>query len=141
LVSCPNCETEVAAAIKCWTVAPAKHKSTGDMPEFRAGIFKCSKCKSKFRSKVDTAANPAKTNLKAIVAKTSEIHEGLTQTLRSLHEKTKILKTGGWSLLVEIDNLKKVAQSRANFLAIEVNRLREELKSLRELLGTSKEVD
>jgi hypothetical protein len=56
------------------------------------GIFKCSKCKSKFRSKVDTQANPAKTNLKALVAKTSEINEGLTQTLRSLQEKIKIME-------------------------------------------------
>lgn len=141
MVSCPNCGTEVAAAIKCWTVAHVKHKATGDIPELRVGIFMCPKCKSKFRSKVDVAANPGNANLKALVAKTLEIHEGLTQTLRSLHEKIKILETERASLLVEIDNLKKVAQSRANFLAIEVNRLREELKSLRELLGPSKEVD
>jgi transposase-like protein len=131
----------VAIAIKCWTVAPAKHRATGYTPEFRVGIFKCPKCKSKFRSKVGTAANPAKPNLKALVAKTLEIHEGLTVTLRSLHEKIKILEAERGSLLVEIDNLKKVAQSRVNALATEVNRLREELKSLRELLGASKEVD
>jgi histidinol-phosphate/aromatic aminotransferase/cobyric acid decarboxylase-like protein len=101
----------------------------------------CPKCKSKFKSKVDAAANPAKTNLKALAAKTLEIHEGLTQTLRNLREKMKILETERGSLLVEIDNLKKVAQSRANFLAIEVNLLREELKSLRELFGASQKAD
>jgi hypothetical protein len=141
LVSCPNCGTEVAAAIKCWIVAPAKHKTTGDIPEFRVGIFMCPKCKSKFSSKVDAAANPEITNLKALAAKTLEIHEGLTQTLRNLREKIKILETERGSLLVELDNLKKVTQSRANFLAIEVNRLREELKSLRELFGASKKAD
>jgi len=141
LVSCPNCGTEVATAVKCWTVAHAKHKAIGDIPEFRVGIFKCPKCNSKFRSKVDATTNPAKTNLKDLVAKTKEIHEGLTQTLRSLHENIKTLETDRATLLVEIDNLKKVAQSRANALETEVNRLREELKSLRELLGASKEVD
>jgi histidinol-phosphate/aromatic aminotransferase/cobyric acid decarboxylase-like protein len=141
LVSCPNCGTEVAAAIKCWIVAPTKHKTIGDIPEFRVGIFMCPKCKSKFSSKVDAAANPEITNLKALAAKTLEIHEGLTQTLRNLREKIKILETERGSLLVELDNLKKVTQSRANFLAIEVNRLREELKSLRELFGASKKAD
>ena len=101
----------------------------------------CPKCKSKFSSKVDAAANPEITNLKALAAKTLEIHEGLTQTLRNLREKIKILETERGSLLVELDNLKKVTQSRANFLAIEVNRLREELKSLRELFGASKKAD
>lgn len=111
------------------------------MPEFRVGIFMCPKCKSKFRSKVDATVNPARTNLKALAAKTLEIHEGLTQTLRNLRLKIEILETERGSLLVEIDNLKKVAQARANFLVIEVNRLREELKSLRELFGASKKAD
>jgi cell shape-determining protein MreC len=41
--------------------------------------------------------------------------------------------------MVEIEKLKKVAESRANALETEVNQLREELKSLRDLLGTSEE--
>jgi Skp family chaperone for outer membrane proteins len=141
LVACPNCGTEVAIAIKCWTVAPAKHRATGDIPEFRVGIFKCPKCKSKFRSKVDAATEPVKTNIKDLVVKIKEIREGLTQTLRTLREKMKMLETDRSSLLVEIEKLKKVAESRANALETEVNRLREELKSLRELLGASEEVD
>jgi len=43
--------------------------------------------------------------------------------------------------LVEIDKLKKVAESRANALEVEVKQLREEIKSLRELLGVSEEID
>jgi len=141
LVACPNCGTEVAIAIKCWTVAPAKHRVTGDIPEFRVGIFKCPKCKSKFRSKVDAATEPVKTNIKDLVVKIKEIRKGLTQTLSTLREKMKMLETERSSLLVEIEKLKKVAESRANALETEVNRLREELKSLRELLGASEEVD
>jgi vacuolar-type H+-ATPase subunit I/STV1 len=141
LVDCPNCGTEVATAIKCWTVAPAKHRATGDIPEFRVGIFKCPKCKSKFRSKVDATAKPVKTNVKDLIVKVNAIREGLTQTLRTLQEKIRMLETERVSLLVEIEKLKKFAESRANALETEVKRLREELKSLRELLGASEEVN
>ena len=137
LVNCPNCGTEVAIALKCWTVAPAKHKATGYVPEFRVGIFKCPKCKAKFRAKVDVKTKPAEPRVKDLIAKIKEIHEGFSQTLRSLHEKIMILETDRSGLLVEIENLKKVAQARANALETEVTRLREELKSLRELLDAS----
>jgi vacuolar-type H+-ATPase subunit I/STV1 len=141
LVACPNCGTEVATAVKCWTVSPAKHRATGDIPEFRVGIFECPKCKSKFRSKVDATAKPVKTDVKDLVVKVKEIREGLMQTLRALREKINTLETERTSMLVEIEELKKVAESRANALETEVNQLREELRSLRELLGASEERD
>jgi uncharacterized Zn finger protein (UPF0148 family) len=137
LVDCPNCGTEVSTAIKCWTVAPAKHTLTGDIPEFQVGIFMCPKCKYKFRAKVDAKAKPAKTNIKDLVVKIKEIREELTRSLRTLHMKIKKLELERVNLLVEIEKLKKVAESRANALETEVNQLREELKSLRELLGAS----
>jgi vacuolar-type H+-ATPase subunit I/STV1 len=139
LVDCPNCGTEVATAIKCWTVSPARHTAKGRIPEFRVGIFKCPICKSKFRSKVNSTAEPVETDFKDLVAKIKEIHQGFTLTLRILREKIKTLETERWSLLVEIEELKKVAESRANALETEVNQLREELRSLRELLGVSEE--
>ena len=101
------------------------------------GIFKCPKCKAKFRAKVDVKTKPAEPRVKDLIAKIKEIHEGFSQTLRSLHEKIMILETDRSGLLVEIENLKKVAQARANALETEVTRLREELKSLRELLDAS----
>jgi cell shape-determining protein MreC len=61
--------------------------------------------------------------------------------LRTLREKINTLETERASLLVEIDKLKKVAESRANALKVEVKQLREEIKSLRELLGVSEEID
>jgi vacuolar-type H+-ATPase subunit I/STV1 len=137
LADCPNCGTKVATAIKCWTVAPAKHRATGRTPEFRVGIFECPKCKSKFRSKVDATAKPVKTNVKYLIIKVKEIQEGFTRTLRVLREKIKMLETERASLLGEIEELKRVAEARANALETEVNWLREELKSLRELLGAS----
>jgi len=142
LVYCPNCGKEVAVAVKCWTVSPAKHTATGVIPEFRVGIFKCPKCKFKFRSRVSPTANPAETkNIKNTVERLTEVREGLRQTLRALREKVSTLETERASLLLEIEELKKVAESRANALEVEVKQLREELNSLRELLGVSEEVD
>jgi len=141
LVACPNCRSEVATAIKCWTVSPAKQGANGDIPEFRVGIFECPQCKSKFRSRVEFKSKPAETaNVKELVERIKGIREGFMQTLTVLREKMKTLETERSSLLVEIEKLKKVAESRANDLEIEVNQLREELKSLRELLGSSEEI-
>lgn len=141
MVDCPNCGKEVATAVKCWTVTPVKHSAKGDIPAFRVGIFMCPNCKSKFRAKVDATTKPAETNVEDLVIKLKKIHEGLTQTLRTLRKKITTLEIERTSLLVEIEKLKKVAESRANALEDEVNQLREELKSLRELLGSSEETD
>jgi DNA repair exonuclease SbcCD ATPase subunit len=140
LVDCPKCGTEVAKAIKYWTVSPARYSSKGHVPEFRVGIFMCPKCKSKFRSKVDSNAKSAETkNVKVLVEKLEEIRKGLKQTLRGLREKISKLETERATLLVEIEKLKKVAEARANALEGDVKELREELRSLRELLGGSEE--
>lgn len=139
MVDCPNCGTEVATAVKCWTVTPIKRTAKGIIPAFRVGIFVCPTCRTKFRAKVNKTAKPTETNVKDLVAKLKAIHAGLTQTLRTLRKKVNTLETERTSLLLEIENLKKVAATRANALETEVNQLREELKSLRELLGTSEE--
>jgi predicted nucleic acid-binding Zn-ribbon protein len=59
--------------------------------------------------------------------------------LRVLREKINTLETERASLLVEIEQLKKAAESRANALEVEVKQLQEERESLRELLGDSEE--
>ena len=140
MVDCPNCGTEVATAVKIWTVSPKKHGATGDIPEFRVGIFECPKCKSKFRSRVEFRAKSAETtNVKNVVEKIKGIREGLMQTLKTLREKIRTLETERAGLMVEIEKLKKVAESRADALENEVSQLREEIKSLRELLGSNEE--
>jgi uncharacterized protein (UPF0335 family)/predicted RNA-binding Zn-ribbon protein involved in translation (DUF1610 family) len=140
LAECPNCGTEVVVAAKCWTVAPAKLSATGYVPEFRVGIFECPNCKSKFRSKVDPQAKSADlNNVKVLAERIQEIREGLKRTLRVLREKIERLETERASLLGDIEELKKVAEARANALEVDVKELREELRSLRELLGVSEE--
>jgi hypothetical protein len=50
-------------------------------------------------------------------------------------ERLKGLETERKNLLLEIEELKKMADSKARALESEVNMLREEVKSLRVLLG------
>ncbi|MEJ5327801.1 MAG: hypothetical protein WHU54_06095 [Candidatus Bathyarchaeia archaeon] len=141
MVRCPSCGATVPAAIKCWTVSPAKQAAYGVIPEFRVGLFKCPECKSTFRSKVNTAAEHVEAkDVKILAEKVKDIHEGLTQTLRFLREKISALETERESLLMEIEQLKKVAESRASSLEVEIKQLREDIQALRELLGVNEEV-
>jgi regulator of replication initiation timing len=54
---------------------------------------------------------------------------------KNVVEKLKSLETERRNLLLEIEELKKMADSRAKALENEVGMLREEVKSLRILLG------
>jgi uncharacterized protein YlxW (UPF0749 family) len=56
-------------------------------------------------------------------------------TFKNVVEKLKTLENERRSLLLEIEELKKMADSKANALENEVSMLREEVKSLRILLG------
>ena len=56
-------------------------------------------------------------------------------SLRNVVERLKGLETERKNLLLEIEELKKMADSKARALESEVSMLREEVKSLRVLLG------
>jgi hypothetical protein len=56
-------------------------------------------------------------------------------TLKNIVERLRKLETERNSLLLEIDELKKMADAKAKALESEVGMLREELKSLKVLLG------
>jgi uncharacterized protein YlxW (UPF0749 family) len=55
-------------------------------------------------------------------------------SLKSTVEKIKALETERKNLLLELEQLKKMAESKANALESEINMLRDEVKSLRILL-------
>ena len=57
-------------------------------------------------------------------------------SFKSVVDKLKGLETERRNLLLEIEELKKMADSKAKALENEVSMLREEVKSLRVLLGT-----
>jgi transcription elongation factor Elf1 len=137
LVECPSCGTEVAAAVKSWPVSFKKQDEEEAKPQFIVGVFECPKCKSKFRSRVESASEPADTNgVMGLVERINSIREGLTQTLKALRVKIKTLETERACLLTEVEELKRVAELRASALEVEVSQLREEIKSLREVLGS-----
>jgi len=56
-------------------------------------------------------------------------------SLRNVVERLKTLESERKNLLLEIEELKKMADSKAKALESEVSMLREEVKSLRVLLG------
>jgi archaellum component FlaC len=85
-------------------------------------------------------AKPAETaNVQDLVERVKGIHNGLLQTLATLRERIKKLETERGSLMLDIEDLKQVAESRAEELEDEVTRLREEIRSVREFLGSTEE--
>jgi len=56
-------------------------------------------------------------------------------SLRNVVERLKTLESERKNLLLEIEELKKMADSKAKALESEISMLREEVKSLRVLLG------
>jgi uncharacterized protein YlxW (UPF0749 family) len=76
-----------------------------------------------------------------MVERIKGIRGELVQTLKNLREKIKTLETERSNLMIEIDKLRKVAESRVTALESEVGMLREEVKSLRDLLGYTEETE
>jgi len=138
LAECPSCGTEVATALKSWPVSFGKQDEPG-APQLCVGIFECPKCKSKFRSHVEAPAQPAESaNIKELVERIKGIREGFSQTLATLRGRIRMLETERAGVLGEMDELKRDAESRADALEAEVQQLREEVKSLRELFGSQR---
>ncbi|MEM1563967.1 MAG: hypothetical protein QW161_04770 [Candidatus Bathyarchaeia archaeon] len=137
MVKCPKCGGDVTTPVKTWTISPRK-------PEEGAaklmGIFECPGCKARFRAAVESEARVEETvSIKNMVERIKVIKGELMQTLKNLREKIKTLETERANLMIEIEKLKKAAESKVSALESEVNMLREEVKSLRELLGYTEE--
>lgn len=135
MVSCPKCGKDVQNPVKTWPIPSRKPIAKGEAPKL-AGIFECPNCKARFRAAVEAGAQvEEKANIKNMVERIRGIRGELLQTLKNLREKIKTLETERANLMIEIDKLRKVAESRASALESEVSMLREEVRSLRELLG------
>ncbi len=81
------------------------------------------------------AKKPA--SVKNLVDRVGEIREGLVQTLRTLRERINMLETERGSLLLEIEKIKKAAETRADNLETEISDLRKEIEAMKELLGSA----
>jgi protein-arginine kinase activator protein McsA len=134
LVNCPNCGFDVAAPVKTWPIPSRRPPKEGEQTKL-AAIFQCPNCKARFRSTVDASIRSEETiSIKDMVGKIRNVKEGLMQTLVNLREKIKTLETERANLMIEIENLRKAAESRADALENDVVRLRQEAKSFRDLL-------
>jgi len=142
LVNCPKCGEEVATPVKTWLIPSRKPMKKGEESKITMGIFECPKCKARFRTTLEVETRIGETvSIKNMVERIKVIKGELMQTLKNLREKIKTLETERANLMVEIEKLRKVAESRVNALESEVNILREEVKSLRDLLGYAEETE
>jgi predicted nucleic acid-binding Zn-ribbon protein len=140
LAKCPKCGVETATPIKTWPI-PSR-KTVGQIKESKlvVGIYECPNCKARFRAVVDAETRVEEAaNIKNMVERIKGIQGELMQSLRNLREKIKTLETERSNLMIEIDKLREVAESRVVALENEVSTLREDVKSLRELLGYAEE--
>jgi archaellum component FlaC len=141
LVNCPKCGAEVASPVKTWSM-PRKPLKEEETSKLTMGLFACPKCNAKFRAALEAETKIEETvSIKNMVERIKGIKGELMQTLKNLREKIKTLETERANLMIEIEKLKKVAESRVSALESEVSMLREEVKSLRELLGYTEEIE
>lgn len=136
LTKCPKCGAEVSSPVKVWAFTQRKALKQGEESKVNMGIFECQSCKARFRAVLEVpVATTEEGSIKSMVERIKSIRGEFMQTLKSLREKIKTLETERADLMMEIEKLRKVAESRVVALESEVSMLREEVKSLRELLG------
>ena len=136
MVTCPKCGTEVTTPVKTWPIPSRKSAKKGEAPKLVMGIFECPTCKARFRAAAEPENGTEETaSIKNMVERIKSIKGELMQTLKNLREKIQTLETERGNLMVEIEKLKKMAESKVSALEGEVDMLREEVKSLRDLLG------
>jgi uncharacterized Zn finger protein (UPF0148 family) len=132
LVKCPRCGAEAGAPSRKWSISRKTTKP--GVGEVVFGTFKCPECGNKFRTAVRSSQRE-ELSIKGMAEKIRGIEGELTNTLKNLREKLKTLSTERSNLILEIDELKKMAEAKADALESEIGMLREEVKSLKQLLG------
>ncbi len=131
----------MATPVKTWPIPSRKNVGKDKDHGLFVGIFECPNCTARFRAAVNIETKvETRASIKNMVERIKGIQGELMQTLRNLREKIKTLETERSSLMMEIDKLREVAESRVTALESEVSMLREEVKSLRELLGYTEEM-
>ncbi|UCE95374.1 MAG: hypothetical protein JSV51_06500 [Candidatus Bathyarchaeota archaeon] len=130
MTNCPNCQTTVGTPFKTWSVSRKTSKHDGVSETF-FGMFDCLECGHRFRAGI----KGNETGIKGVAEKIKGIEGEFVNTLKNLREKLKTLTTERANLIIEIDELKKLAEDKANALESEIGMLREEVQSLKQLLG------
>lgn len=134
MVNCPKCGFSAITPIKTWPIPSRRPLKKGEETRL-AGIFECPNCKARFRAALEPITKAQQTvSIKDMVGRIKGIKEELMLTLVNLREKIKRLEIERASLMTEIENLREVAESKANALENEVSMLKEEARSLKDLL-------
>jgi uncharacterized Zn finger protein (UPF0148 family) len=132
LPECPRCGTKVYVPTKIWAMV-GRPSRTGERFKLTLGLFTCPKCEKGFREVL--GKEKERTTLKGVVNEIKGIERSLVHTLGDLKEKIEKLKLQRSELLDEIEELKRAGQEKADTLEKEVASLREEVESLKEMLG------
>jgi hypothetical protein len=139
LVNCTNCGTKEVTAFKRWRILPSKKEPVESEHRQQGGVYQCAKCKTKFKSTTNVEEKSSQPTFSGSAERIEEIRLGLIQTLNNLRINIEALETEKPTLLFEIEDRKKNAESRVIELELEVSQLREELKTFKDLLGFSEE--
>jgi hypothetical protein len=132
-----------ATAKNDWTIQSIKRADAPATPKINVGVYECPKCKASF-----TSATPAQNSvpvqsveptMSILIGRLNEVRSGLKQNLQNLRRNLEVLESERSSVLIEIETVKKDAESKAVGLEMEISQLREDISSLKELLGLNKE--
>ena len=127
MINCPNCGSKAVQI-----TSMAVESSEENLPKSNV-LYECENCKSRF-FKTD-ADVPSSQSILELISQLHEIKSGLKKTVSKLREKIDLLENEHSEYLLDIESEEKEAESRADDLEAEVNQLREELKSLKDILG------
>jgi peptidoglycan hydrolase CwlO-like protein len=126
--SCPKCGNETNDQIKTWSMMGIGD----DKKNVKLGFFVCSQCENRFLSSIEK--KETKSNFISAVKEIKGVEKELSNMLGDLKEKIENLKTERAELLEQIEELKKMGETKADTLEDEIASLREEVESLKELL-------
>ncbi len=142
MVNCPNCGTTQTTVKNNWTIQP-KRADAIVTPEIYVGVYECPKCKASFKSAMPAqTAVPAQSvepTVSVLIGRLNEIRSGFRQNLDNLRRNLEVLESERSGVLFEIESVKKDAESKAVGLEVEISQLREDITSLKELLGLKTE--
>ena len=130
MAECPKCGTEVANPVKTWSMV-GRPSRTGERFKLTIGLYECPRCERKFR----VVLGKERITVKGVIEEIKGIKKGLMRTLRNLREKIEKLESEKADLLGKIEKLRKAGEERASALETEIATLREEVESMKELLG------
>lgn len=143
LVNCPNCGTRQAKSVKTIKISQTiqDHTLTHEVD----AIYECPKCKSTFNSNLGASKTVHPESVQPtflhLIDRLSNVQLGLIENLEKLRRNLDLLESERPSVLFDLETLRKNSEYKADGLEEDVNKLREEIRDLKEVLGLKKQSD